>query len=367
MRRLAYVNADCYVDVDLTVLKHLARHYQIDWYPVYYTDRPIYYNPDQMAAYAAEYGIEYHPCPRLYRQRDVRNLRFYSEIVKDINSRGADLVYSCITEELYWALASRKLKSERVLGLHDVVMHSFSNPVKRFIQTAIREYTIRGSANVCVFSENQKKLFTVRYGRKAWLLGLCSRTFGPSQAVLPDISKGVHLLFFGNIVHYKGLDLLISTIESLRREGMGNLYLTVAGKGDYWPECESCIKTPEAFDLKVRFIDNEEIPDLIATHHFMALPYRNATQSGPLMIAVGGGMPVLAPSYGCFQEQYNDRSAVLYSDLSDALRRISHMTQDEYSAMHSSAEQLKENSTEEVVTSKYIRCFDSICHDISAD
>ncbi len=367
MRRLAYVNADCYVDTDLTVLKHLAKHYRVDWYPVYYTDRPIYYDPGRMAAYAAEYGIEFHPCPRLYRQRDVRNLRFYSEIVDDINSRGADLVYSCIAEELYWTVASRKLKANKVLGLHDVVMHTFSNPLKRFIQTSIREYTVRRSANVCVFSENQKALFAGRYGREAWQLGLSSRAFGPSEAVLPELSKGVRLLFFGNIVHYKGLDLLISAMERLRREGIENLYLTVAGKGDYWTECERCIRTPELFDLKVRFIENDEIPELIASHHFMALPYRNATQSGPLMIAVGGGMPVLAPSFGCFLEQYNEHSAVLYSDLDEALRRISHLTPKEYSAMRSSAGLLKENSTEEAITSKYIRCFDSICHDLPAD
>lgn len=367
MRRLAYINADCYVDTDLTVLKHLARHYHVVWYPVYYTDRRIYYDPGQMAAYAAEYGIEFHPCPRLYRQRDVRNLRFYSGIVDDINSRGADLVYSCISEELYWTLASRRLKAKKVLGLHDVVMHSFSNPVKRFIQTAIRKYTIRESADVCVFSENQKVLFAEKYGREAWLLGLSVRSFCPSEAVIPDVSKGIHLLFFGNIVHYKGLDLLISSMERLRLEGINNLYLTVAGKGDYWAECERCIRTPEMFNLKVRFIENEEIPELVATHHFMVLPYRNATQSGPLMIAVGGGMPVLAPSFGCFQEQYNDRSAVLYSDLDDALCRVSILTQEEYSSMRNSAEQLKEHNTEEAVASRYIRCFDSICHDSSVD
>lgn len=360
MKRLAYVNPDCYVDVDMTVLKHLAAHYHISWYPVFYTDRPIYYDAGQMQSYAETYGIDLHLCPRLYRQRDPRNYRFYSKIVEDINSRDTDIVYSCIVEELYWTIASRKLKATRVLGLHDVVMHSFNDPLKRFIQTGIREFTIRSSRNVCVFSENQRELFAMRYGRETYELGLCCRNLGTPSVKIPDISDGVKLLFFGNIVEYKGLDLLIGSMERLRNEGITNLHLTIAGQGDYWSVCERCIKTFEMYDFRIRFIANEEIPDLVASHHFMVLPYRNATQSGPLMIAVGSGIPVLAPDYGCFREQCDDRSSVLYSNLDDALRIISVMKSPNYLQMRGHAKLLGDLFSEEAVIARYIHYFDNL-------
>lgn len=360
MKRIAYINPDCYVDVDFSVLKHLASRYQVSWYPVYYTDRPIYYNAEAMQAYAREYGIDLHLCPRRYRQRDPRNLCFYREIVRDINARGTDIVYTCITEELYWTIAARRLKATRVLGLHDVVMHHFGNPLKRFIQTCIRTFTIHRFRNVCVFSENQRALFEKRYGRKAFELGLCSRNFSSGAARPDSLSSGVKLLFFGNIVEYKGLDLLIEALERARNEGITNLTLTVAGQGDFWSECERHIQTPQMYNLQVRFIENEEIPGLVASHHFMILPYRNATQSGPLMIASGSGMPVVAPRFGCFTEHYDDKSAVLYDDLDAALRRIAAMTDDEYARMRDHAALLGRLFSEEAIVARYFHYFDSL-------
>lgn len=359
-KKLAYVNADCYVDTDLTVLKHLARQFDVVWYPVYYTDRRIYYTPDEMLAYAQENGIEVYLCPRLYRQRDPRNYGFYLRIVEDINARGADIVYSCIVEELYWTLASRKLWAKRILGLHDVVMHSFDAPVKRFIQTCIREWGIRTSRNVCVFSENQARLFERRYGRIPEKLALCCRNLGPSSADIPDISKGVSLLFFGNIVEYKGLDLLISAMERVRSHGIDNLSLTIAGRGDFWEKCQGLIKTPEMFRLEIRFIENAEIPDLLVSHHFLVLPYRDVTQSGPLMLAAGYGIPVLAPDFDCFKEYYNPQAAILYTHLDDALRQLSSLTPHAYFSVRQNASLLKDVYSEEAISNRYIQYFKSL-------
>lgn len=361
MKTLVYINPDCYIDVDMSVLKHIAARFKVVWYAVYYTDRKIYYTPRELEEYASKYGIELHLCPRQYRQRNPRNLGFYRRIVKDILSCNPDLVYSCITEELWWTLAARRLgRVTTVLGLHDVVMHEFGAPVKRFIQTIIRKFTIRAFANVCVFSENQAALFRKIYGRSVGVLSLACRELGPSQIQAPPFETGTKLLFFGNIVEYKGLDLLISAIEELRSEGIMNISLTIAGRGEHWEACRPLIKTPEAYRLEIRFIANEELPDLLSSHHFLALPYRSATQSGPLALAAGYGIPIFAPDYGCFREQYDNRSAVLYSDLKDALRRIASMTTEEYALMKENAAALRETFSEEAVASRYVDYFNTL-------
>lgn len=357
---LAYINPDCYVDVDIAVLRHLVREYHVIWYPVYFTDRPIYYTPQQMERYARENGIELHLTPRLFRQRDPRNLRVYSQIVKELNQRRVDIVYSCISEELYWTLATLGLNVRWVLGLHDVVMHRFDAPFKRFIQTCIRELTIRTSRHVCVFSANQSALFRKRYRRTAGVLGLSCRNLGPLKTSPPPISEGFRLLFFGNIVQYKGLDLLMEAMERLRARGIDNLSLTIAGRGEYWEKCKGLVKTPKMFHLEIRFIDNEEIPALLGSHHFLALPYRDATQSGPLAIAAGYGKPILAPDYGCFREQYSRQSALLYSNLEDALLQLSSLTEQDYEGLCHHAERLKEVFSEEAVARRYIQYFKSL-------
>ena len=360
--KLVYINPDCYADVDLNLLKYLAREFEVAWYPVYYTDRSIYVSPEEMSTYAAENGIEIHLCPRKYRQRDPRNLSFYSEIVQDIIARNPDIVYTCITEELWWMLASRKLKSvKRVLGVHDVLKHSDNNPIKRYIQGRIQHFAIRCNSNFCVFSESQRQLFMRIYGKSPVVLGLGSKDFGPSDLLPAPVSQEVSLLFFGNIVRYKGLDLLIDSLEHLRREGIRNIRLTIAGKGDDWPNCEKLIRTPGMFDLRVRFIENAEIPDLFCSHHFLALPYRDATQSGPISIAANYGLPVFAPEYGCFIEQYDRAASVLYSDLETGLRRLSCMTAEEYDNIKLNAEKEKERVSATVIANRYIEFFKSLC------
>ena len=59
----------------------------------------------------------------------------------------------------------------------------------------------------------------------------------------------------------------------------------------------------------------------MSSHHFLALPYRDATQSGPLATAIAYELPILAPRFGYFMETYTDDSAILYKhgDIENAL------------------------------------------------
>ena len=361
MKTLVYINPDCFFDTDLSVLKYLVAHFHVVWYPVYYTDRSIYYTPEKLKDYSAMYGIELHLCPRRYRQRDPRNLLFYGDIVDNINSHSPDLVFTCITEEIWWTIASARLDRKMcILGVHDVIKHSYGNVLKRKIQGMIQNHTIGTYANVCTFSENQRLLFVKTYGRQAVNLGMSCKDFGPSEVSPEPFADGVKLLFFGSIVKYKGLGTVIGVIEKLYARGIRRFSLTVAGKGDDWELCKSEIRTPELYDLRIRFIDNSEIPGLMCSHHFLVLPYTDATQSGPLLIAMNYGLPVIAPDFGCFRDLYDSSSAVLYNDLEYALRQVAEMSTEEYSRLKNNAVLLKEKNSEEVIANNYISYFDSL-------
>jgi glycosyltransferase involved in cell wall biosynthesis len=168
-------------------------------------------------------------------------------------------------------------------------------------------------------------------------------------------------LFFGNIVKYKGLDLLISALEGLRARGIENITLTIAGRGEDLDYCRSLMRTKEIYRLLPRFIENSEVPGLMCSHHFLVLPYRDSTQSGPLLIAANYGVPVLAPRNGCFTEVYDDDSAVLYDTLEDGLQRVSALSDDSYEAIRSKASAIREQFSEEAIAEKYCAYFDSLC------
>ena len=116
------------------------------------------------------------------------------------------------------------------------------------------------------------------------------------------------------------------------------------------------------YNLQVRFIENNEIPDLMSTHHFLVLPYRDATQSGPLATAVAYELPVIAPNFGCFSETYTTESAMLYSqgNLVEALKRVAVITNEEYQYMKIACKKVKEANSEERIAENYIRCFNRL-------
>lgn len=357
-KTIAYINPDCFADTDLSVLKYLAPEFDLHWYAVYYTDRDINYKPDALAAYAEANGIDIHLCPRKYRQRDPRNLFFYHKIVSDINRHHPDLVYTCISEELWWTLSLYRINSPvKVLGIHDVVRHSYSGRIKPFIQTRIQDFTIKHFEHFFVFSENQRMLFSQKYGKDAACPGMSRKNFGPAAKSAGPLGKGVKLLFFGSIERYKGLDLLIKELESLAAEGVNNIRLTIAGRGNDWDACASLINTESLYNLQIGFIDNADIPNLFGAHHFLILPYRDATQSGPQLIALNYGLPIIAPAYGCFKEVYGEDSALLYDSLAAALRRVANMPQDEYDAICTSVERDRERFSEEAIAEAYIKNF----------
>ncbi len=135
----------------------------------------------------------------------------------------------------------------------------------------------------------------------------------------------LRLLFFGRILAYKGLPLLVEAIEILRKEGV-DVRLGVAGGGNIG----DLRKRLAALDAEVtnRWIDNHEIPALFARYDAVALPYVEASQSAVASIAFGRAMPVVATPAGGIKEQVLDEeTGVLASGtnaraLADAIRRL---------------------------------------------
>lgn len=363
-RTIVYLNPDCFVDTDLTVLKHLTKEFHVVWFYIHESKKANNkLAVEDAVKYANENDIELRIKDPLVRHRNPKNLLFYLKIAKEINQISPDLVYSCILDP-YWSIALKiVLKCEnKVLGVHDAQSHSYKMTVSRFLETKSRGLAFKVNRNFVTFSVGQQKLFKQIYGKDSYLVGMSCKDFGKSSLKLSSISEDVKLLFFGSINEYKGLDLLISALEKLRNQGVCNITLTIAGRGDSWNDCKSLIKTKEMYHLQVCFIDNNEIPDLMSSHHFLALPYRDATQSGPLATAVAYELPVIAPDFGCFSETYSPDSAILYPQghLEEALVKVSKLTENDYASMKEACKKVKEANSEEQIAKNYIDCFNKL-------
>ncbi len=137
--------------------------------------------------------------------------------------------------------------------------------------------------------------------------------------------RPLRLLFFGRILPYKGLPLLIETLELLRKEGI-KVDLGVAGDGDLSTLRERLV----ALDAEIinRWLDEDEIAPLLARYDAIALAHVEASQSGVAAAAFGACMPVVGMPVGGIAEQViNDRTGVLSHRISarsfaDAIHRL---------------------------------------------
>lgn len=111
-------------------------------------------------------------------------------------------------------------------------------------------------------------------------------------------------LFFGRIRAYKGLDLLRDAFAQLRQTHPAAT-LRVVGEGDIEAAAPGLSALP-GVTVEPRWVADDAIPALVASARAVVLPYREASQSGVLPIALACGVPVVATPVGGLAEQLRD-------------------------------------------------------------
>lgn len=113
------------------------------------------------------------------------------------------------------------------------------------------------------------------------------------------------VLFFGLIRKYKGLDILL---EAFARPEIkkSNIKLLIAGEfyddKAYYLDIIRKNNLENSIILHDRFIKNEEVKYYFGASNLVALPYRNATQSGVTQVALHFEKPVLVTNVGGLAE-----------------------------------------------------------------
>jgi len=109
-----------------------------------------------------------------------------------------------------------------------------------------------------------------------------------------------HILFFGNIRPYKGLDVLLRSLALVQEQL--DFTATIAGEfyldpGPY-REMATNLGIEHRLTWADHYIPNEEVPGLFRSADLVVLPYTDATQSGVVPLAYHFGVPVVASRVG---------------------------------------------------------------------
>lgn len=120
----------------------------------------------------------------------------------------------------------------------------------------------------------------------------------------------INYLYFGVIRPFKGVDDLAAALELLAPVAGTDVHLTIAG--ECWEGTQpmiDAIRTGPGRDritIIDRYITDTEVDDLFRVADVVVLPYHRSSQSGPLHVAMGYGLPIVVTDVGGLTEAVSD-------------------------------------------------------------
>ncbi|MGF1479784.1 MAG: glycosyltransferase family 4 protein [Cyanophyceae cyanobacterium] len=196
-----------------------------------------------------------------------------------------------------------KAHTQYLFTLHDATPHPGDNGgIGRFRQWLFSQ-DIRAADHIITLTKHvQTQLQQVyRYpASKSSVIphGVFNYGSSSSRRTLPN--REINLLFFGRILPYKGLSLLLAAFQRLKDE-FPQLRLTIAGAGSL--SAYAAALTDPHIQVDNRHIPEADIAEIFAQADLLVAPYREASQSGVVTIAMGAGVPVVATPVGGLKEQ----------------------------------------------------------------
>ena len=363
--RICFITADCFLDTDIAIIPKLNKYYNLFWIVVF-SKGSQKYSPSDVVSFCNKNSINHKVFLYKYRLKDLRNFLFYIKIHRFIKKSKSDIVYFEFTGAPYFHLLSPFYlnRNKAVLAIHDVEEHIGINHL--LIKNIYNKILFKYFRNFQFFSLNQKKIFEEKYKSKnCFAAPLALKDFGH----LPDIKKNnkeINFLFFGSIRKNKGLGFLIKAANKLAGQ-YDNFKITIAGKCDEFEYYNSQIENNEVFDLNIYLIPNEKIPAFYAKADYLVLPYRDVTQSGPLLIAYNYNVPVIASDLPGFREYIVDnKTGFLFEtenseSLENCMEKILKMNVYEHKQIKSNLEKfVKDECSLDSIINKYLSFFSKL-------
>jgi glycosyltransferase involved in cell wall biosynthesis len=229
-------------------------------------------------------------------------------------------VVACTMSHLWNPLmisAVRKAGARFLLVLHDAVPHPGENYL---VRKSLLAREIAAADGIVVLAEHVRNQLQRVYGypaERTWVIPHGVFAYHSARAARSFPKQGpVRLLFFGRLLPYKGLDLMLSAFRMLRSE-FPRLELVIAGPGD--PPAALTVEPGSGITLDNRWIPEEEIGSIFQSTDVVVVPYIEASQSGVVAVAYASGLPVVAtPVGGLVGQVRRGETGVIANDVSAA-------------------------------------------------
>lgn len=342
--KIAYISPIYFSDVDLSYLSHAQQELDITYFASIVSNKgkgAAFNLPQQENSYGIFQATKIYPELEKFghlvdlkkffiinspaqKMWNLKNIWLHLKLVWIL--RNFDVIH--LTEfPRYYEWCFYFLRKKIVLTVHDPIPHSTVACNTTQIKVN-RNIAFRLLENFIILNKNQKEefirinnlqqknIYESRLGRYDYL------TMYKNQKDCTD----KYILFFGKIASNKGLDILFPAMTELHKTNP-NIKLISAGHGIYSFDIKP-YENLEYFDIRNRFIPDQELAGLIQNAMFVVCPYKDATQSGVVMSAFAFNKPVIATNVGGFPEQviHNEYGIIVspnnVAELTSALQYI---------------------------------------------
>lgn len=291
-----YITYDAWWDTDVTIAPCLVKDFLVNMYVLTPKNNPKY--EDKYIKGVAKMSNIVFP----YRDRDIRSAWIAITCFKRIRSTmsKSDCVnYFVLGQNFYLLLLLLVLlpPNNTIICIHNYDDHQDGIKKRKSLLYYVKSLYIKKFKYFHFHSRIQNDLYIPQNGKHSFYTNMPLKDFG-----LPTTIKryeGKTLLFFGLVRGYKRLDLLI---EAVNKADASNVKVVIAGKCTNPEFYTKMIADKSKFDINFRFINNSEIANFFSSVDFLVLPYNNATQSGPSLIAINYGVPIIASDVASFSD-----------------------------------------------------------------
>lgn len=370
MQTINYITYDAWWDTDKTILPTLTKEFKLNIFVLSPPENKKYPHKE---LYGSTFFYE---GEQRVRDRDPRCFFDAIKIFWKILTRGNR------KDDLYWLMPGYNPflmaflliflpQKHTIITYHDYTPHYYEEKVNlknlnEWLFARIKRGMCKKFRKFLFFSNLQKRNFDKDYISKCSVVcNMPLKDFGPLRQ---DSYTGRRFLFFGAIQEYKRLDLYIKAADMLDD---CDAEFIIAGRPIInWNELEKIIVNKDRFRCDVHFIDDNKVADYFAESDFLVLPYTDSTQSGPLLIALNYGIPVIATNIPAFSEFITDgENGFLFErgnveDLKKCFIRALAMNDEQYVNMKITQEKKRAEyiATTDITKALKTLIYDKICN-----
>ena len=298
-KTLNYITFDSWWDTDVTLLPELCKEYKLNVFVEDWTDAAKYpvkedYGFNKFIIYKAK-----------YRNRDIRrswgSMKYFFSIMKETRKKDSTTLFILGGDAYLVMLLFILLNPKKTI----IASHNYREHVdnRRTAFAFVYRWYYHRFRRFLFFSELQKQNYLNDFPNKdVYSITMPLKDFGKPKKERTD--DRVTFLFFGGIRPYKHPEVFINASHKIPADKAR--FIMVGSGKDWWHKYEPLVKDGDNIELDVRFVDNSEIPDFFNQADFLVLPYEDATQSGPSLIALNYCVPIIATKLPAFEKLIKD-------------------------------------------------------------